>query len=355
MKRKNIKKLLIIFMLCLFILTYFSNYDVRASSVKAQTIALNTQSAVSVTLDEIINREFFIKNAYSGRYLDVSGGVASNGTNVQQYEFNGTDSQRWAIKLKEGSNSEIFIASRLGNDGTSYKYCLDVDGGSSSNGANMQIYGYNGTAAQLFKVKHWDSHFVFELRTGSSGYNTCVGLSGLDLNNGGNVEQREFAEDFTCVWILEPVVKYDNWGAKYALANYDDHLTAYPNCEGYGGDCTNFASQCVNARGLHYSGDWYMYKINNLNPQPSNTFTFRISWGTGDPAAWVNAQDFRNYWLNDSRTSVGKSFVANDIIDNMGWIKEKSEVKLGDIIQVAYNDNGGTRRKSSFYGGNIDN
>ncbi len=40
----------------------------------------------------------------SGKVLDVNGGVSANGTNVQQYDSNGTYAQKWiAVKNSDGS------------------------------------------------------------------------------------------------------------------------------------------------------------------------------------------------------------------------------------------------------------
>lgn len=37
---------------------------------------------------DISNDWFYIKNAYTGHYLDVNNGIAQGGTNVQQCEYN---------------------------------------------------------------------------------------------------------------------------------------------------------------------------------------------------------------------------------------------------------------------------
>ena len=100
-------------------------------------------------MSNIAGKEYFIKNRYTGQYLDVAGGVAADRTNVQQYKYNGTDSQRWYIK--DNGDSTISIYTRLGNNGT-YQYALDINDGSPDNYANVQIYKINGTDAQKFKL-----------------------------------------------------------------------------------------------------------------------------------------------------------------------------------------------------------
>ncbi|WP_411161113.1 RICIN domain-containing protein [Bifidobacterium pseudocatenulatum] len=77
----------------------------------------------------------------SGKVLDVNGGSSSNGTNVQQYDSNGTYAQKW-IAIKNSDGSYTFQSALAENA------VLDVNGGSSANGANVQLYTSNGTNAQ---------------------------------------------------------------------------------------------------------------------------------------------------------------------------------------------------------------
>lgn len=63
----------------------------------------------------------------SGLALDVSGGKAESGRNVQQYRLNGTIAQKWiAVKGEDGS---LTLHSAIDFD-----YVLDIAGGSSANG-----------------------------------------------------------------------------------------------------------------------------------------------------------------------------------------------------------------------------
>lgn len=77
----------------------------------------------------------------SGKVLDVNGGVSANGTNVQQYDSNGTYAQKW-IAVKNSDGSYTFQSALAENK------VLDVSGASTSNGANVQLYTANGTNAQ---------------------------------------------------------------------------------------------------------------------------------------------------------------------------------------------------------------
>ncbi len=84
-----------------------------------------------------------VRNANSGKVLDVYGAGTAAGTNVQQYAANNSSAQRWAI-VSNGDGT-LTLRSALGRD-----LVLDLWGGSTSNGTNVDVYTANGTAAQRF-------------------------------------------------------------------------------------------------------------------------------------------------------------------------------------------------------------
>ncbi|MFF9364421.1 ricin-type beta-trefoil lectin domain protein [Streptomyces griseoluteus] len=70
----------------------------------------------------------------AGKCLDVAGGSGTNGTAVQLYDCNGSTAQQWTVAT-DGS------VRALGK-------CLDVVSASTANGAKVQLYDCNGTGAQ---------------------------------------------------------------------------------------------------------------------------------------------------------------------------------------------------------------
>ncbi len=113
--------------------------------------------------------------------LDVSGGVANarNGTNVQIYERNQTDAQKWKVAYnKEDDSYDIVnVTSNLS---------LDVASGSISSGANIQVYTRNGTAAQKWFINKNDDG-SFTIKSVKSGL--PLDIFGGGGYNGANVWQ----------------------------------------------------------------------------------------------------------------------------------------------------------------------
>lgn len=98
-----------------------------------------------------------IVSKLNGLYLDASGGVAKNGTNIQVYTRNGTNSQKFKLEATNSTqqggktieNGTYSIESALSSN-----YVLDVKDGSKTNGANIQLYKKQSANRQKFKVEY---------------------------------------------------------------------------------------------------------------------------------------------------------------------------------------------------------
>lgn len=131
-----------------------------------------------------------ISHAGTSSVLDVTGGGKRSGTNVQQYAVNGTAAQRW-IPVKQANGSFVFYSS-LGRN-----LVLDVSGGSVSNGANVQIWTANGSAAQRFIAIDANPHVEAGFQTVADGMyqinsvsdsSTCLDVSGGSVSNGARIQ-----------------------------------------------------------------------------------------------------------------------------------------------------------------------
>ena len=69
----------------------------------------------------------------AGKCLDVRGGATADGTQIQLYTCNGTAAQTWT---------------RTGQTLRALGKCLDVSGGGTADGTKIQLWTCNGTGAQ---------------------------------------------------------------------------------------------------------------------------------------------------------------------------------------------------------------
>lgn len=269
----------------------------------------------------------------TGQYLDVAGGVAANGTNVQQYKYNGTDSQKWYAYYNSDGTYTFYTP--LGNDGT-YRYALDISGGSGDNYANVQIYTPNFTDSQKFSLA-LTSLQTYVLFTKVSNYQKAVVLNGPTYNQGGNIDQYTFQGHYNECWILEPVSTSANLGVLYAKTNYNQYLPTYPkltNFETVGeADCANFVSQCMLASGIHYTDTWKVYRKNGDYSQPANVTQLNYTWELCQPnsSPWTSAREFGNYWKDRVTIHYARgSYIVQNPQEIMGL-----NITKGDVIQIA--------------------
>ena len=138
-----------------------------------------------------------IRNVNSGLYMQVEGGVAANGANIQQW---GTDNTSlhdiW--KLIDAGNGYYYIATAL--DET---FVLDVAGKKADNGTNIDLYQRNdGTNQQFMLTANGDGSY--KLRTRVSGENSAVEVINAEKTSGANVQEWEVNGASCQDWELIP-------------------------------------------------------------------------------------------------------------------------------------------------------
>jgi len=137
----------------------------------------------------------------SGKVLDVANGGTANGTNVQQWGWNGSDAQLWRFELVPNMPSNCY---RVINKGSGK--CLEV---SAPTPEAAKIAGVN---VQIWEKAEGYQNQLWLVTTDSSGYwkltNVLSGLC-LDVDNasvewGANVEQWMDNGTWAQRWVLVP-------------------------------------------------------------------------------------------------------------------------------------------------------
>ncbi|KAA8827329.1 RICIN domain-containing protein [Bifidobacterium tissieri] len=140
---------------------------------------------------------FSLYGAGSNRAIDLPAGATANATKLQIYDGNGTKAQQWTIAEAPTSRDRLnTLAAQHKDDLKDGTYriatalksssVLDVTGASSDSGANVQIYGANGTDAQAWTVSHDDNGYVTFTNTNSG---KALDVLGGVANSGANVQQ----------------------------------------------------------------------------------------------------------------------------------------------------------------------
>lgn len=137
-----------------------------------------------VATDDEDGGYYLIVNRKSGKVIDICGGADTNGTNIWQYDGNDTDAQKWEI-LPTGDGAYYILSKKNGK-------AIDVQYGSIKNGTNIWLYSPNGTKAQKFNfLKAADS---IEIKDGvytiisKLDDQKALDISGGSMNSGANLQ-----------------------------------------------------------------------------------------------------------------------------------------------------------------------
>lgn len=180
-----------------------------SSGANVQIYQSNTTAAQRWRVSHDDDGYLTITNVKSGKVLDVSAGSTSLGTNVQQYAACGDANyaQKW-IAVPNGDGS-VRLLSAVWQQRT-----LDVAGGSLNSRTNVQLYASNGTVAQRVRFVSaapdvapsddlgLDGWFTISLSSDSS---RVFDISGGSSSNGANVQtyaaNGTFAQVFKFVYV----------------------------------------------------------------------------------------------------------------------------------------------------------
>lgn len=121
----------------------------------------------------------------------------SNGSTAQQWTFEKNITERECLDEMATQNKSMM------DDGVYYiknrdvRFALDVSGGSAYSGANVQLYSLNKTDAQKWLVSHDSKGYVSFKNVNSGMYLTATGSS-----NNANVNQQSPSNGYNQKWII---------------------------------------------------------------------------------------------------------------------------------------------------------
>lgn len=170
----------------------YSNNDSRAQQWTIEkdggTVTINGTSYDTYTIANTSNKNLV---------LDVSGASTADNTNVQIYTANGTNAQRWIFIPKD----PVPLGTYLIRSSLDTNAVIDVSGGSTANGANIQLYGENDSNAQIWRVREYNSGLMTLYNVGSG---KVMSVGANSPKNGQNVQQWAGYQGHPFKWYAEP-------------------------------------------------------------------------------------------------------------------------------------------------------
>ncbi len=127
----------------------FGSHMAQASSKDLRNWSgLGTQGYENTSLyaSENVEGTYYVQNKNSKLYLDIENGSAENGANIRQWDYNGSDAQKFKF-VSVGDGYYYILTGASG-----YKSCVDVESGSANDGTNILQWEYWGGEMQKYRV-----------------------------------------------------------------------------------------------------------------------------------------------------------------------------------------------------------
>ena len=135
----------------------------------------------------------------NGLAIDLTGGSTADGTNVQSWTLNGTEAQSFGISSAKADRAVadgVYVVSAAADPSK----VLDVEGGSLSDGARLQVYGTNMTQAQAFRFDYDEETGFYTITNEGSG--KVLDAAGGSTSNGTRVQQYASNGTLAQRWIV---------------------------------------------------------------------------------------------------------------------------------------------------------
>ena len=178
---------------------YASGDDLHQSAKGAKKNAELVAGLMKLGDTEMDTSAYYtFKNTNSGLVMDIDGGKIESGTNIQQWESNGQNNQKWKLTPFANGTTYYYIRSAANEN-----YVLKAMTGDA--GGNIELVPYSGNdSMMLFKfTKLGDGSYYISTR---SSRDACfVETASASKSNGANVQQWGMSYSKCQNWTAEKV------------------------------------------------------------------------------------------------------------------------------------------------------
>jgi len=294
----------------------------------------------------LVNEKVYIlRNAFSDYYLEVLNG-SSGGTLIHQYHFNFSDAQRFKVLRIAGEDNLYELIPWV-----SQSKRVNIEGGQGGNGANVQIYQSNSTNAQRFKIEHIGNG-KFKILTKASNYTRCIASRG-DAQYDLRVHQWDYYGHDCSHWIFE-----DAYGEEvgnptaindkvYFIRNQKSNM--YMDCKNGSYDNGTIIQQhpfngtaAQMFRVAKISGTTDQYK---LNPYINNGTSVDVAAGSSQNGAkiqvWHTYQTDNQVLKIQSTGNEGNSYkILTKVSNYTKCLSTLRDAFLNNVVQWDYSNDG---------------
>ena len=172
------------------------------NGTNVQQYEANGTKAQQWIIKENEDGTYSIISRLNGLYLDIQNGNIKEGNNVDIYEGNGTDAQKFKFEKVKETKSEKLIENGVYKISTALNgnMVFDIAEGSYDNNANLQLWGSTNSQQQKFGLTYNEEGY-YEIKSVNSG--KMLNVTGNSNDDGANVEQYESNGTEYQKWILQ--------------------------------------------------------------------------------------------------------------------------------------------------------
>lgn len=291
-----------------------------ANKTNIQIWKANDEGAQKFYITRVNSGWYSIRHFNTRKAIDVTDGKRGQGVNVQLYDWNGTDSQLW--RFYDAGENYYYIQNKLG-------YYLDVQDRNASNGGNVQVWGLHGGDNQKWmfdSIENWGIYTI----TPDLDHSKRLDIEGGGSYNGTNIQiwtaNNSIAQMFH-------VARIDPEWVSIRSVNSGKALDV---CNGQSGNCVNVQLYDWNGSDaqrwkLGNSGSEYCYIYNKLGSvldvsggntsDGTNVWMYELN-GTGSQKWKFESADLTNIINETLRKSIFRDRVIIRNMELYGTIPE---------------------------------
>ena len=321
--------------------TNVQQYDSNNTDAQKWTIKKNSDGTCSLV------------SKCNNLYMDVKDGIASNSRNVQVYGGNGTKAQKFKFEKVADPINYSEKAEKTISDGTytiksaiNDKFVLDIDNASKSNGANVQIYQSNGTNAQKFKVKYLNNGY-YTIESVNSG--KVLDVDNAGKNQGTNVQQYGSNNTDAQKWIIAK-----NTDGTYSIVSKCNnlYLDVKDGIASSGKNIQVYGRNGTRAQKFKFEVVTNNSESNNVKPQKTiadGTYTIKSSLNTRYvfDIAWGSTQNYGNLQLYQDSTVGQQRFKVKYLGDGYYSITAAHSGRVLDVSNAGKTNGTNVQQYSS--------
>ena len=325
----------------------------KTQGTNVQQYDSNNTDAQKWTIKKNSDGTYSLVSKCNNLYMDVKDGIASNSRNIQVYGGNGTKAQKFKFEKVADSINYSEKAEKTISDGTytiksaiNDKFVLDIDNASKSNGANVQIYQSNGTNAQKFKVKYLNNGY-YTIESVNSG--KVLDVDNAGKNQGTNVQQYGSNNTDAQKWIIAK-----NTDSTYSIVSKCNnlYLDVKDGIASSGKNIQVYGRNGTRAQKFKFEAVTNNSESNNVKPQKTiadGTYTIKSSLNTKYvfDIAWGSTQNYGNLQLYQDSTVGQQRFKVKYLGDGYYSITAAHSGRVLDVSNAGKTNGTNVQQYSS--------